>query len=129
MTDPIADMLTRIRNAAAVGGATVEMPHSQLKQSIADLLVREGWLEDAVVHGKKTKRILELSLKFANGVSAISGLRRISKPGKRVYAEWKMLRPVKNGFGAAVISTSKGLYTNKEARKTKTGGEIMFEIW
>lgn len=127
--DPISEMLTIIRNASAVGHLKVDVPFSILKQAIAKILENEGFVEKFEKKGKKTKKILEIILKYTENVPAISGLKRISKPGKRIYKSSKEIRRVKNGYGIAIISTSKGLLSDKEARKQKIGGEVLCEIW
>lgn len=127
--DPVADMITRIRNASAVARETLSMPFSELKGAVADILVREGWLAEASKSGKKAKRRLELTLKYDAGRPVISGIRRVSAQSKRMYAGWRDLRPVRQGYGTAVLSTPKGLVTNTEARKMKVGGEVLLEIW
>jgi len=129
MVDPITDMLNRIRNAQAVGKATVEVPFSNLKYEIARILEREGFIEKTEKKGKKVKKFIEIVLKYENGIPAISGLKRISKPGQRIYLSYQKIKPVKGGYGIAIISTSKGLMTNKEARKNKLGGEVLCEVW
>lgn len=135
MTDPIADMLNRIRNAQAVLKPTVEIPYSSLKQEIAAILEKEGLIVKSEKKGKKTKKILEVTLKYETqpGISkvtpVISGLKRISRPGQRIYTQAKKISKVRDGFGIAIISTPKGLMTNKEARKQKLGGEIICEVW
>lgn len=127
--DPITDLLNRIRNAQAVLHPQVEVPYSNLKYEIAKLLEKKGFIEKAVKAGKKEKKSIEITLKYDNKVPAISGLRRISKPGQRIYLPAKKIRPVRGGYGLAIISTSQGLMTNKEAKKQKLGGEILCEIW
>ena len=127
--DPITDLLNRIRNAQAVLHPQVEVPYSNLKYEIAKLLEKKGFIEKAVKAGKKEKKSIDITLKYDNKVPAISGLRRISKPGQRIYLPAKKIRPVRGGYGLAIISTSKGVMTNKEAKKQKLGGEILCEIW
>ena len=129
LTDPIADMLTRISNANAVKNEKVSMPSSQLKVAIAKILKGEGYIADCVVSGDK-KKTLTLTLKYlANGEGVITDLKEISKPGLRVYAEVIDLPRVLNGLGIAIISTSKGLLTDKEARKANVGGEVIAYVW
>ena len=127
--DPIADMLTRIRNASAVKNPTVITLCSGVTQAIADILQREGWVQGVVKHVKKTKRTLEITLAYTKDEPVITGVRRISKPSRRVYKGWRELRSVRQGYGIAIISTPKGLLTDREARKQKTGGEVLFEVW
>ena len=130
MTDPITDMLNRIRNAQAVRHQTVEVPHSNLKQKLAEILVREGFLDKIEKRRKKTQKIIEIYLKYSVDKSpVITGLKRISKPSQRIYKKSKEIRRIRGGYGIAIISTPQGLMTNKEARKKKTGGEILCEIW
>lgn len=126
MVDPIADMLNRIRNAQAVSQSTVIIPFSKLKYKIAEILEKEGFIEKIERKGRKTKRTFEITLKQP---PVISGSKRVSRPGQRIYLRAKELKPVRGGFGMAVISTSRGLMTNKEARKERLGGEIICEIW
>jgi small subunit ribosomal protein S8 len=139
MTDPISDMLTSIRNALIVKHPTVDIPFSNLKHGIAKVLEREGFIEKVEKKGKRSKRFIEITLKYlpaealvkggTDNLPAISGLKRISKPGQRIYSGRRKIKKVKGGYGIAIISTAKGLMTDKEARKQKLGGEIMCEIW
>lgn len=130
ITDPVADMLTMIRNALAVKSSKVLVPFSQLKYGIAKILEKEGFVEKVEKRGRGSKRNIEIVLKYAkDGTPAISGLKRISKPGQRIYLPYKKIKRVKGGYGIAIISTSKGLLTDKEARRQKTGGEVLCEIW
>ncbi|MDP2864503.1 MAG: 30S ribosomal protein S8 [bacterium] len=141
MTDPITDMLNRIRNAQAVLKETVDIPFSNLKYEISKILEKENFIEKAEKKGKKTKKFIKIILKYlpsratAKGeedktkVAAISGLKRISKSGQRIYLPAKKMRRVRGGYGMAIISTPKGLMTDKKARKQKLGGEIICEIW
>jgi len=129
MTDPITDMLNRIRNAQAVLKETVEVPFSNFKYEIAKILEKNGFIEKVEKKGKKTKKIIEITLKYDNKIPAISGLKRISKPGQTIYLGHRKIKRVKGGYGIAIISTSKGLMTDKEARKQKLGGEVICEAW
>jgi small subunit ribosomal protein S8 len=129
LTDTIADMLTRIRNANKVHADKVAMPSSNMKKEIADILLKEGYLKAVKVDGDK-KKVLTVSLKYApNGDPVISDLKRISKPGMRVYAQVENMPKVLNGLGIAIVSTSKGLLTDKEAREQKVGGEVIAYVW
>lgn len=128
MTDPISDMLTRIRNAALVRKTEVLVPHSKLKASLADILVKEGYIE-SVEEVAVPSRGLRLKLKYQGNQSAIRSIKRISKPGRRSYVKNIELPRVLSGLGMAVISTSRGLMTNKEARKQHLGGEVICEIY
>lgn len=130
MTDPIADMLTRIRNAQMAKHKIVSAPYSEIKYKIAMILEREGFVDGVIKRGRKTKKTIEIALKYdKEGKPSISELKRISKPGRRVYVSKDELFKVKSGFGMHVLSTSKGIMTNKEARKEKTGGELICEVW
>jgi len=127
--DVISDMLNRIKNGQAVGKPTVEIPFSNLKYEISQILLKEGFIEGVEKKGKKSKRTFELTLKYEDKVPVILGAKRISKPGQRIYFDYRKIRKVKGGYGTAVVSTSKGLMTDRQAKKQKTGGEILFEIW
>ncbi|MDP3993746.1 MAG: 30S ribosomal protein S8 [Candidatus Doudnabacteria bacterium] len=133
MTDPISDMLTRIRNALAVKKAEVVLPYSKLKQNLAELLHNQGWIDQVEIDGgteEKSLKHLKLKLKYDEaGSPIISGLNRISKPGQRIYARSQEIPKVKSGFGATIVSTSKGLMTDRQARKEKVGGEVICQIW
>jgi small subunit ribosomal protein S8 len=129
MTDPISDMIIRIVNAQAVLHPTVPIPFSNFKYEIAKILEKQGFVAKVEEKGKKIKRIIEITLKYNDKVPAISGLRRISKPGQKIYAEAKEIKKVKGGYGMSIISTPQGLMINSEARKKKIGGEIILEVW
>ncbi len=130
VTDTIADMLTRIRNANGMRYQEVSVPASNLKLSLAKILKDEGFIEDYKVRNDKTVKSLVLTLKYTNKKErVITGLKRISKPGLRVYSGANEVPKVLNGFGIAIISTSKGIMTDKEARKQSLGGEVMAYIW
>lgn len=129
-TDPIADMLTRIRNANMIRADIVEMPHSKIKGIIARILKREGFIRDFTAEGGGHHKLLRLFLKYAeNGEPVIRGLRRISKPGLRRYVAAKTIRPIKNGTGIAIISTSLGIFTDSEVREKNVGGEWLCTVW
>ena len=125
MTDPIADMLTRIRNKNQNRDKLVSMPTSKMKEQIANILKEEGFIEEFKVEDKT----LTLTLKYANKERVITGLKRISKPGLRVYAKANEIPTVLNGLGIAIISTPNGVMTDKEARKNNVGGEVIAYIW
>jgi small subunit ribosomal protein S8 len=128
--DPIADMLTRIRNANALRYESVSMPHSNIKVAIAEILKKEGFVNDVVVEGEGTKKSLTVVLKYGpTGERVITGLKRISKPGLRANASVDKLPRVLGGLGIAIISTSKGLLTDAEARKANVGGEVLCYVW
>ena len=129
MTDPIADMLTRIRNANSLRYASVKMPSSKMKVEIAKILLEEGFISEFHVEGE-TKKELTISLKYGlNGQRVISGLKKISKPGLRVNAKADKLPRVLNGLGIAIISTSKGVVSDKTARALGVGGEVLAYVW
>lgn len=130
MTDPIADMLTRLRNANSAYHESVSMPYSKMKANIADILQREGYITDFTVEDAQVGKTLTLNLKFGpNRERALAGLRRISKPGLRVYAKSTNLPEVLGGLGVAILSTSSGLLTDREAKDKGVGGEVLAYIW
>ncbi len=129
-TDPISDMLTRVRNANAARLEVVELPHSKLKASVARLLKREGFIRDYVAEGGATHRVLRLYLKFTPAREpVIRGLRRVSRPGLRRYVRVDEMSPIMRGTGVAVISTSRGLLTDQEVRRMGVGGEWLLTVW
>lgn len=130
MTDPIADMLTRIRNANSVHHDKVEIPSSKMKVAIAEILKTEGFIKDFEVIADNKQGVIKVSLKYgANKEKVISGIKRISKPGLRVYSQKDQLPRVLGGLGIALISTSQGLMTDKSARKAGLGGEVLAYVW
>ena len=129
ITDPIADMLTRIRNANQMKHATVSMPASKVKAEILRVLKAEGYISEYVVKEEDNKKFIEVTLKYVNKQRVIQGIKRISKPGLRVYAKANELPRVLNGLGVAIISTSSGVMTDKEARSKKLGGEVIAFVW
>ena len=129
-TDPIADMLTRIRNANKGKCKTVDIPRSKIKSAIAQILQEEGFIKSYEEIENDTQGIIRITLKYdEKGNKVIAGLKRISKPGLRIYASQEELPKVLNGLGIAIISTSKGLMTDKKARATHTGGEVLAYVW
>ena len=129
ITDPIADMLTRIRNANAQRHETVDVPSSKLKKSIAEILLNEGYIKSFEEIEDNAQGIIRITLKYVNKQKVITGLKRISKPGLRVYATKDELPKVLGGLGIALISTSKGIMTDKNARKEGIGGEVLAFVW
>lgn len=130
MTDPIADMLTRIRNANSAKHDTVDVPSSRVKNQIADILLKEGYISGYEIIEDGIKQTMRIKLKQGDKNSrAISGLKRVSKPGLRVYAKSDNLPRVLNGLGCAIVSTNIGIVSDKEARKNKVGGEVLAFIW
>ena len=129
VTDPIADMLTRIRNANQMRYKEVEVPASKMKKEIARILKAEGFIADYKEKKNNIQNILVLSLKYVDKERVITGLKRISKPGLRVYVKAEEVPKVLNGLGIAIISTSKGVMTDKEARESSLGGEVLAYIW
>jgi len=129
LTDPIADMLTRIRNAVRAKHTTVDVPYSKVKNEIAKILLEEGFIADSELVENGTQKNIRITLKYKDSKSVIQGLKRISKPGLRIYAEKEELPRVLNGLGIAIISTSKGIVTDKVARRENVGGEVMAYIW
>ena len=130
ITDPIADMLTRIRNAAAARHETVDVPASKMKKSIAQILLDEGYIKNFQLIDDGTQGVIRITLKYSAGKEkVISGLRRVSKPGLRVYAGADELPKVLRGLGIAIVSTSKGVMTDKAARAAHVGGEVLAFVW
>jgi small subunit ribosomal protein S8 len=128
MSDPISDMLTRIRNAGAAQLPMVKLPHSRIKESVAKLLQQQGYVADVSVAGE-AKKELTIKLKFNGKKSVIEGLKRVSKPGLRRYVGSTEIPRVRGGLGVAIVSTSEGLLTDQQARKKNLGGELLCYIW
>lgn len=132
MTDPIADMLTRIRNAVRVERPSVQLPVSKVKRGVAEVLKREGYIWDWHEEDDEASpsKQLHIDLKYGpNGERVIRHIKRVSSPGRRVYARATTLRPVLNGLGISIISTSRGVISDREARQRKLGGEVLCELW
>ena len=130
MTDPLADMLTRIRNAGMVKFETVEMPLSKVKTGVAAILKKEGFINDYQVLDTDTQGVLRIEMKYdQNNERIITNLKRVSKPGRRIYVKHDQIPKVMSGLVIAIISTSKGIFTDKEARAMKIGGELLCEVW
>ena len=128
MTDPLSDLLTRVRNGQRASKASVTMPSSKLKYSVCSLLKQEGYIEDYKVEAEGAKSTLTIHLKYYKGLPVIESIQRVSKPGRRVYKSANDLPSVLGGFGVAVISTSKGLMTDKDARQSGQGGEVLCTV-
>ena len=131
ISDPIADMLTRIRNANTAKHDTVDIPSSKMKRAIADILLSEGYVKSVEIVNDGKFDVIRITLKYGKDKNdkVLSGLRRISKPGLRIYADTENLPKVLGGFGTAIISTNKGVITDKEARKLNVGGEVLAFVW
>jgi small subunit ribosomal protein S8 len=129
VTDPISDFLTRVRNASKARKLRVDIPASKMKKNLAEILKTQKFINDYSVVEDNKQNILRVELKYTNGSPAISGLKKISKPGLRVYKKSDKLPKVLNGLGIAVVSTSQGLLTDREARKQAVGGEVVCHIW
>jgi small subunit ribosomal protein S8 len=129
MSDPISDLLTRIRNAGNAQLATVEIPHSNLKESIAQVLKREGYIEGVAIEGVVASKKIKLKLKYQGRKSAIDGLKRVSAPGLRRYVSSDEIPRVRNGLGTAILSTPAGILTGNEARRQNVGGELLCYVW
>lgn len=127
--DPISDMLTRIRNAQAVLHQTVSIPFSKFKLNLAKALEKEGYIGEVLIQGRRIRKVIEIKLKYEEGKPLIRELKRISKPGQRIYLKKDKIRSVRQGYGLSIISTSQGLINDKEARKRGLGGEVICEIW
>lgn len=129
ITDPIGDMLTRIRNATRVGKRVVEMPASNQRREVAKILVRRNFVQKFVIVDDGKQGVLKILLKYTDGQPAIQGIQRISAPGRRTYANVTRIPKVMNGLGMAIVSTSRGLLTDYEAREQNVGGEIICKVW
>jgi small subunit ribosomal protein S8 len=130
MTDPIADMLTRIRNASMARHDRIEMPHSKLKEHVASVMKSEGYLDDVRVSEADDSKLLTLVLRYGRDrQSAIDGLKRVSTPGRRVYVRHDRIDRVCSGMGISILSTSRGVMTDRDARRQRVGGELLCEIW
>ncbi len=127
--DPITDMLNQIYNAQMAGMAVIEVHFSNLKYEIARILAENKFVDKVEKKGKKMKKIMEITLKYEDKIPAMAKFKRISKPGQRIYLDHKKIRRVRGGYGISIISTSKGLLVDKEARKQKIGGEVICEVW
>ena len=129
MTDPIADMLTRIRNALMVKKDTVEIPASNMKKAIANILLAEGYVSGVEIKEGEHDDIISVTLKYVNGKSVIGGLERVSKPGLRTYSGAKTMPKVLGGYGIAIVSTNKGIMTDKQAKAANVGGEVLCYVY
>lgn len=127
--DALSDMLTRIRNAYKVGKTSVLLPHTNYLEEVAKILVAEKYLGQIEIEGMLPKKTLKLTLSYTNNTPAVFAIKRISKPGVRIYRKSKNLRPVLSGMGLAVLSTPSGIMTDREAKKQNIGGEVLFELW
>lgn len=130
MTDPIADMLTRIRNALMMKHEQVTIPYSKLKEAVLKILAESGFLKGYEVLGESIRKQLAVQLKYdGEGKGVIADLQRVSKPSRRIFSAYEDLKPYRRGFGVQILSTSKGVLSDEEARRQKVGGEILMEIW
>lgn len=123
------DLLTKLKNAQKAKKASVKLPYSNMDFAIAEILSARGFVGAVTKKGRMPKRVMEVELKYENGRGALGGVRFLSVPSRRLYAGYKELRPVKQGYGIAILSTPNGILTNAEARKKKVGGQLLFEIW
>lgn len=129
MQDPISDMLTRLRNAGMAEHDEVDIPHSKLKESIARVLKDEGYVADVSVSGESIDKALKIRLKYHEGAPVIEGIKRVSKPSCRIYCGAKNVPKVRNGLGTAILSTPKGVISNRRASKENVGGEVLCHVW
>lgn len=129
VNDPVADLIIQIKNASSANKPAISLPYSELKFTISELLAKEGFVKSVSKKGKKVKKFLDIDLLYKENTPRVKGVKRISKPGKRVYKKVGEIKPVKQGYGILVLSTPKGILTDKQARQEKVGGEAMFEIW
>ena len=130
VTDPVGDFIIRIKNASVVGKDVVVVPYSKLRFALSEALQKKGYIKQVTKKGKKIQKTIEVELRYdKNGKSVISGVKRVSRPGRRMYYGAKEVRPVKYGKGSLILSTPKGILTDEEARKENVGGEALFKIW
>ncbi|MCL4208228.1 30S ribosomal protein S8 [Patescibacteria group bacterium] len=129
MTDPIADMIIRVKNAFLASRATVSIPHSKMKEALAKILEAEGYVESFEVKPTAPQKTIEIKLKYIGKIPAITEVRRLSKPGRRMYATVGEIPRSLGGYGVTIVSTSKGVITDKDARKMNIGGEVLCQIW
>jgi small subunit ribosomal protein S8 len=127
--DPIVDMLNRIRNAQASAKEVVDIPQSRIKYEIAQVLEKYGFVGKIERSGRKGKKLMHVSLIYREGMPAVTGIKRVSRQGQRIYTSYTEMRAIKGGKGISIISTSKGIMSNVEARKQKVGGEVLAEVW
>jgi small subunit ribosomal protein S8 len=129
MVDPISQIIINVKNANAAGKATLTLPYSKLKESVLVVLKREGYIKDFRTMGKKVIKSLEVELIYIDGKARIEGVQQISKNSRRTYSKAKEIKPVLNGYGTLILTTPKGILTDREAKKEKVGGEVLFKIW
>jgi len=129
VNDKIADMLIRIKNAGDVGKDFTVVPYSNLMVSVAEALLKRGYIESISKKGKKTKKVIEIGIAYKQGIPKVKEIQRVSKLSRRVYYGFRDIRPVKNGFGVLMLSTPKGILSGEEAKKENVGGEALFKIW
>ena len=129
MTDPIADMIIRIKNAFMAGQTSVLIPHSKMKEAIAKLLKENNYVEDFAVEDKKPQAEIKITLRYVDDMSAITDVKRVSKPGRRIYEKAGQIPSTLNGYGLTILSTNKGIIDDKAARKAQVGGEVLCQIW
>lgn len=129
VTDPIADLITRIKNASDARKESLVLPYSRLKESIAAVLQKEGYIKSVAKKGKKVTKFLEVELIYSNNEPRVQGVLRVSKLSRRIYKRAKDLRIFKNGYGNVILSTPKGILTESDAKKANVGGEVLFKIW
>jgi small subunit ribosomal protein S8 len=127
--DPITDMFNIIKNALTVNKSTVDIPFSQIKHEIAKILSKEGFIGKVETKGRKIKKVIRINLKYIDDTPAILNLKRVSKPGQRIYLSYDKIKRVRAGYGITILSTPEGLMTGKEARKKRVGGEVICKVW
>lgn len=129
LTDPIADMITRIRNGAQASKESVDIPASKMKLNIADILMKEGYIKGYKVIDDGKQGLLRINLKYFNSRHVITGIQRVSKPGRRIYKGAQDIQPVRKGLGISIVSTSKGVMTDHKAKTENVGGEVLIRVW
>jgi len=129
MVDPISQIIIHVKNANVAGKATTTLPYSKMKESVLEVLKREGFIKDFTKKGKKVIKTLEVELMYIDGKARIEGVQQISKQSRRTYTKAKEIKSVLNGYGALILTTPNGIMTDREAKKAKVGGEVLFKIW
>lgn len=127
--DPVSDLIIQIKNASAANKPAISLSYSELKFTIAEILAKEGFVKSVSKKGKKIKKYLDIELLYKDNTPKVKGVKRVSKPGRRVYKKVGDIKPVKQGYGLLILSTPKGILTDKQARQDKVGGEALFQIW
>lgn len=129
VNDPVSDLIIQIKNGSNANKPAISLPYSELKFTISEILAKEGFVKSVSKKGKKIKKYLDIELLYKDNAPKVKGVKRISKPGRRVYKKVGEIKPVRQGYGLLILSTPKGILTDKQARQDKVGGEALFQIW